>query len=128
MRLKFIISIGFLSASLLPQISNSGIVSTTVHSRANCYNNESITWWLGHQYDWRVVSIHFNIYNTAHYIDTGYAHTWRQAAVHWGEAPEFDHRWVVSGYHYLLDYGNGESPFDTTSVGDCSIYSGWWDH
>lgn len=105
-----------------------GLVSTTVHSRANCSNNESITWWLGHPYDWRVVSTHTNIYGGGHLMDTGYAYTWRQAAVHWGEAPLGDHRWVVSGYHYLKSYGHGKVPFDTTTVGDCSIYNGWWDH
>lgn len=108
--------------------SYAGLVATTVHSRANCYNNESITWWLNHSYDWRVVSVHFDIYNSAHHIDTGYAYTWRQAAVHWGEAPLGDHRWTVSGYHYLIDYGNGKIPFDSTHVGDCSIYNGWWDY
>lgn len=108
--------------------SHAGLVSTTVHSRANCYNNESITWWFNHAFDWRVVSIHANIYGGDHHIDTGYAVTWRQAAVHWNEAPPDDHRWVVSGFHYLSDYGNGKIPFDTTSAGDCSIYNGWWDH
>jgi len=33
---------------------------TTVHSRANCLKNESITWWYLHPYDWRVVSYHSN--------------------------------------------------------------------
>ena len=111
--------------------SYAGIWATTVQSRANCSNNESITWWLGHPYDWRVVSIHTNIYGGSHRIDTGYAVTWRQAAVHWKEAPMKeppDRRWIVSGYHYLSDYGNGKFPFDTTSATDCSIYNGWWDH
>lgn len=107
---------------------HAGLVSTTVHSRANCHNNESITWWLGHPYDWRVVSVHTDIYGGGHTIDTGYEYTWRQAAVHWGEAPHGDHRWVVSGYHYLKQYGTGKVPFDTTTTGDCSIYNGWWDH
>jgi hypothetical protein len=47
-------------------IAHAGLAATTVHSRANCSNNESITWWLGHPYDWRVVSIHTNIYGGAH--------------------------------------------------------------
>lgn len=114
--------------SIQIDIASAGVVSTTVHSRANCVNNESITWWLGHAYDWRVVSTHSNIYGGGHLIDTGYAVTWRQAAVHWGEAPLDDHRWIVSGYHYLSDYGNGRMPFEITNVGDCSIYNGWWDH
>ncbi|WP_157698153.1 hypothetical protein [Legionella clemsonensis] len=32
--------------------AHAGINATTAHSRANCVNNESITWWLGHSYDW----------------------------------------------------------------------------
>jgi hypothetical protein len=106
----------------------SGTTATTVHSRANCYNNESITWWLFHPYNWKVVSIHISIYGDSHLVDTGFSYTWRQAAVHWGEAPLGDHRWVVNGYHYLIDYGNGRVPFDTTNVKDCNIYNGWWDY
>ena len=41
-------------------IANAGINGTTAHSRANCVNNESITWWLGHSYNWRVVRYAFN--------------------------------------------------------------------
>lgn len=110
-------------------IAYSGINGTTAHSRANCINNESITWWLGHAYDWRVVSIHTDK-NTgnSHHIDTGYAHTWRQAAVHWREAPLSKNNWSVSGHHFLLDYTGGRFPFESTYVDDCSIYDGWWDY
>lgn len=38
-------------------VANAGLAATTVHSRANCINNESITWWLGHAYDWRVLAL-----------------------------------------------------------------------
>ncbi|MGM9454658.1 hypothetical protein ACTAZI_15120 [Legionella bozemanae] len=48
-------------------VANAGLAVTTVHSRANCINNESITWWLGHAYDWRVLSAHVNIYGGNHY-------------------------------------------------------------
>lgn len=108
--------------------ADAGFNATTVHSRANCYNNESITWWLNHSFNWRVVSIHANIYGGYHQIDTGFNNTWRQAGVHWGEAPIGDHRWTVSGYHYLASYGNGKIPFDSTNAGDCGIYDGWWDY
>jgi hypothetical protein len=127
-KLKVCIYISCLTGSLS---CNAGLIATTVHSRANCSNNESITWWLGHPYDWRVVSIHTNIYGGSHDIDTGYAYTWRQAAVHWGEAPMKeppDRRWYVNGYHYLESYGKGKVPFDTTYARDCDIYNGWWDN
>jgi len=110
-------------------VANAGMVATTANSRANCYNNESVTWFFNHPYDWRVFSVHYNIYHEGtHQIDTGYRYTWRQAAIHWGEAPLGDHRWTVSGYHFLADYGNGNIPFDKTYAHDCSIYNGWWDH
>jgi len=109
-------------------IANAGINGTTAHSRANCVNNESITWWLGHSYNWRVVSIHNYKGNPQHNIDTGYAVTWRQAAVHWGEASPTQSSWSVSGHHFLSDYAGGKFPFESTYVDDCSIYDGWWDY
>lgn len=114
---------------LISSITCAGINGTTAHSRANCINNESITWWLGHSYDWRVVSIHNeSISHTSHLIDTGYAVTWRQAAVHWKEAPLGFNNWSVSGHHFLSDYAGGQFPFESTYVDDCSIYDGWWDY
>ena len=99
-----------------------------LHSRANCVNNESITWWAGHYFNWRVVGVHGYIgrpYN--HGMDTGWSYTWRQAAVHWNEAPPTQKKWGVTGYHFFTGYGNGQVPFETTIVTDCSIYDGWWD-
>lgn len=109
--------------------AHAGFNGTTAHSRANCGNNESITWNALASYWWKVVSFHNNIYGTQydHVVDTGWAQTWRQAAVHWGEAPLNDHRWIVHGYHFFIDYGNGKVPFAEEIVGDCSIYDGWWD-
>ncbi len=104
-----------------------GINKTTVHSRANCMNNESITWWLGHSFNWRVVSIHQHHKDGPyHVIDTGYNTTWRQAAVCWGEAG-FKDKWIVTGFHYLKGWGNGRY-FDKTDATDCNIYTGWWDY
>lgn len=119
----------FFLASLYSYSINAGINGTTAHSRANCINNESITWWLGHAYSWRVVSIHTDKNTRAsHHIDTGYSHTWRQAAVHWNEAPITQKNWSVSGHHFLIDYAGGRFPFESTYTDDCSIYDGWWDY
>lgn len=107
--------------------THAGLKATTVHSRANCINNESITWWLNHSYIWKVVSIHDNGYGF-HVVDTGFKYTWRQAAVHWGEGPLCRSDWEVSGYHYIDTYANGKIPFDQTFADDCGIYNGWWDH
>ncbi len=104
--------------------ANAGLDWTTVHSRANCLNNESITWWYLHPYNWRVVSIHHHIAtNVQHAIDTGYATTWRQHAIHWGE-PMASGKWEVWGYHYLKGY-HDSFPFDTTYADSCNIIDGW---
>ncbi|MDP1602161.1 MAG: hypothetical protein Q8M03_02765 [Legionella sp.] len=109
---------------LLLSMSNveAGLDWTTVHSRANCFNNESITWWYLHPYNWRVVSIHNYKRKPQHHIDTGYNYNWRVAAIHVGESMGAD--WDVSGYHYLYDYST-QFPFDTTWAKTCSIIDGW---
>ena len=39
----------------LPMVAHAGIASATAHSRANCLGfNESVTWYLGHSFWWRV--------------------------------------------------------------------------
>ncbi len=104
--------------------SHAGLDWTTVHSRANCLNNESITWWYLHPYDWRVVSVHKHIgTGHMHSMDTGYAYTWRQHAIHWGE-PMASGKWEVWGYHYLKGF-HDKTPFDTTYADDCKIIDGW---
>lgn len=111
--------------SLIVSIAaNAALTHTSVHSRANCFNNESITWWAGHPYPWRVVSLHFHKEtDTMHKIDTGFHNQDRVAAVHWGEGVHGG--WVVWGYHYLLpDFEN--VPFDTTFADGCNIIDGWY--
>lgn len=109
--------------------AHAGFWGTTAHSRANCINNESITWYANHSYYWRVVSFHNYDYRNAnagyHYIDTGLSQTWRQAAVHFGESYPGG-TYFVSGFHYFLDRGRQILDVNTTAA-DCSIYDGWWD-
>lgn len=104
--------------------AQAGLHKTTVHSRANCANNESITWWNGHAYPWRVVSIHKHVpTKQVHMIDTGFLTRDRVAAVHWGEGVHGG--FVVWGYHYLLpDYKS--MPFDSTYAEGCNIIEGWY--
>jgi len=114
---------------LLNLNANAGLYATTIHSRANCVNNESITWYAGHSYDWRVYSFHwYDMNNTKkgyHVIDTGMSRTWRQAAVHWGESNPGG-KYMVHGAHYYLYLGH-QLLDNVTDVTDCSIYNGWWD-
>lgn len=111
---------------LLPSISYSGIKGTTFHSRANCLNNESITWWLGNYIHWRTVSTHVHFTGVAHHIDTNWQTTWRSAAVHWNESAIGSDEWEVFGYHYQTDFMKGEMPMAETYANDCDIYTGWW--
>ncbi len=101
---------------------NAGLYNTTVHSRANCLNNESITWWKGHPTNWKVVSIHKHYQTGTHMIDTGYNTNDRVAAVHWGEGVHGG--FVVWGYHYLKNY-HESAPFETTYAEGCNIIDGW---
>jgi hypothetical protein len=122
MRGKIIVSA--LLLGLQTNIANAGLDWTTVHSRANCLNNESITWWYLHPYNWRVISLHHHIaYDAQHQIDTGFNYTWRAHAIHWGE-PNFSGKWEVWGYHYLKEYSQN-MPFDFTYADDCKIIDGW---
>ena len=118
-----------IAACLLSSMTASaGMWGPTSHSRANCVNNESITWWSGHPYTWRVTSEHYNIHGIdTHKIDTGYTKTWRQAAVHWNEAPLNQHTWIVNGAYYMRYFATTDVLTGTESVNDCSIYDGWWD-
>lgn len=104
--------------------AHSGLYKTTVHSRANCLNNESITWWYNHPFNWRVVSVHHQPPNgTTHTMDTGFNYNSRVAAIHWGEGSTL-HAWEVWGYHFLYEY-NKKIPFDTTYANFCSFIEGW---
>jgi len=106
---------------LIISSSHAGLFKTTVHSRANCINNESITWWNNHPYNWRVVSIH-KYGSLMHSIDTGYKYNDRQAAIHWGEG--MANFFEVWGYHYLQGY-HDKTPFDSTYATGCEIIDGW---
>lgn len=104
--------------------ANAGRDSMTIHSRANCINNETITWWWGYEFNWRVVSFHKHLTEKLqHQIDSGFNWTWRAHAIHWGE-PFISGFWEVYGYHYEMEYSK-YVPFGTTYADDCQIIEGW---
>jgi hypothetical protein len=123
--LCFVLAIPLCSMS---QNSHAGLYGPTAHSRANCYNNESITWDKSNSYWWRVISIHYphkSNHSYHHTEDTQMVYTWRAAAVHWGESPPYgDYR--VAGFHYYYPFGV-ETLDVNTSADNCNIYDGWWD-
>jgi len=96
--MKYLGKIAGLSLLAITINCHSGINKTTVHSRANCLNNESITWWLGHPYLWRVVSVHKSPWGSMHEDSAGYDYNDRVAVVHWLEGLVSD-PWQVWGYH-----------------------------
>lgn len=102
-----------------------GLANLTFHSRANCGNNETISWHLGHSYLLRTISRHFYKGIYQHTIDTGREVTWRSAAVHWGEGTG---GWRVEGEHWGVNQLNHDFLLRVETVYDCSIYDGWWNH
>lgn len=102
-----------------------GVTHLTFHSRANCANNESISWHLGHSYLLRTKSFHYQRGVLIHTADTGLEATWRSAAVHWGEGTG---GWMVIGEHYGLNQSGNEFLLAKEQVTGCSFYDGWWDH
>ena len=109
----------------LSNISHVGIHSLTIHSRANCGNNESITWHKGHSYYLLTVADHLYWNNYIHSIGTGWEYTWRSAAIHWGEGNGPSH-WHVQAGHYIKDCEDcAPRLIGFTATDNCDIYDGW---
>lgn len=122
--MTYLNKIGACALLAITASSHAGLYQTTVHSRANCLNNESITWWYGHRYNWKVVSIHKHVpTGEIHLVDTGFNYNDRVAAVHWGEGVHAGFQ--VWGYHYLKGYHDAV-PFDYTYATGCNIIEGWF--
>lgn len=119
---KTLIAIALSSVTLSAQ---AGINGLTSHSRANCGNNESITWDATQYHDLSTDSKHFKSTQDNHIVKTGWENTWRSAAVHWGESFT-DGEYVVSGSHWELIKKNRIKIKDTVAL-DCAIYEGWWE-
>ena len=104
--------------------ASAGQYNLTHHSRANCANNESISWQAGHSYWLWVVSRH-KAYKQDHQVIADWDLTWRSAAVHWGEGRG---GWTVEGHHWMRQ-NSASMPYQVQEeyVSDCSIYDGWWD-
>lgn len=108
---------------------SAGFNGLTHHSRANCANNESISWDATRNHMLEVISMHnpqSGFDKDIHKVENKMHSTWRSGAVHWGEGVNTKN-WIVHGYHYMQD-GQGKLFIaDNTTAVDCSIYDGWWD-
>ena len=110
-------------------------------SRANCVNNESITYNFFDPPEWRLTfSTHVDTQNgnASHYVAGGplaycdiygcwyyYELTTRADAVHWGEGgvPGISTRWVAYGDHRHYYPGIGFTAY-FTSANDCNLNFG----
>ncbi len=114
-----LVSLGICSGSI------AGLNGPTYHSRANCGNNESISWDALHSHIYCTLSDHYGAGGPFHELNTGWETTRRSAAVHWGEALPGS-GWIVSGSHWEKIKGKDKN-VENETVTDCSIYDGWWD-
>lgn len=107
--------------------SVAGVKSLTMNSRANCGNNETISWHLGHRYMLWTASDHLDKRTgvNIHTVVANWDKTWRSAAVHWGEGRG---DWAVMGHHWMADNNGNITKIAEEYTTNCSIYDGWWDH
>lgn len=103
--------------------ANAALWGLSVHSRANCGNNESISWDATQKWKLWTSSVH-GYWKGEHSAVDNWRLTRRSAGVHWGESFQAN-KYIVDGYHFIAD------PYSRrlahTWVQDCDIYNGWWD-
>jgi hypothetical protein len=88
-------------------------------SRANCINNESITWdWPNNNYWLWTDSFHYKR-GWEPTIRTGWQWTYRSGAVHWGEG--FSGGWLIVGDHYRFSAPYGTYKLGRTQTTGCNL-------
>lgn len=128
--MSILFSLLFISPSVLSE-------EVDMFSRANCLNNESITYNYWEPPQWRLTfSYHYDTDSgNTHYAASGplaycdiygcwyhYEYTTRAAAVHWGEGgtPGVSSRWNVFGNHRHYFPGVGFIHYSTSAT-DCNL-------
>ena len=86
-------------SSFLANNSQAALNMLSIHSRANCVNNESISWDGQHYWFLATESWHYFKGKLQHLVGSGWENTWRSAGVHWGEGRG---GYEVIGYHHIL--------------------------
>lgn len=92
-------------------------------SRANCFNNESITWdWPGNNHMLWTNSFHYNgrAGRWEAPIRTGWQWTYRSAAIHAWEGLKGGY--YVIGHHFNYSYPQGEYLMGYTPTTNCQIH------
>lgn len=105
--------------------ANAGLFGITHHSRANCANNETISWDAKKQHWFATDSTHNNMVNgVGHIVRDDFRKTRRSAAVCWAEGLS---GWMVIGRHYIKEHENEKVKMVKMEVVyDCSLDEGWW--
>ena len=116
--------------------------SFTNHSRANCFNNESISWdgraifRTAYKFDAAVISQHFpaltyfsTLFSPYHLATTGAQFDrWRVAAIHIGEGSTIGVNilpgHIVRGYHWLR-INSRRIPLSYSFATDCNLSQGF---
>lgn len=120
---RFLLAIGFLSFSFLPNAD----AALYLLSRANCVNNESITWdaaftqhtlWTNSYHYKNGVYLHCenNVGNGC--TGQSWQNTWRAAAIHWNEG-------LIGGFYVVGDhwelYGSRVFTLGRTTAVSCNF-------
>ena len=116
---KLIASVAMAASTMLVAApSQAGLVW---FSRANCANNESISWdWPGRNHMLWTNSFHYNgKTGWEPTIRTGWEWGYRSAAVHWGEG--FRGNYYVIGHHFEYVQPYGEHFLGHTPTTGCNI-------
>lgn len=122
--LTFVISIN----TLFIQNVNAANASLSWFSRANCQNNESISWdgstahWLA------TITYHYRNGYYQHCDDSNWTNcngspwqlTWRSAAIHWFEDTNNPGGWYVIGDHYRWSPISGIYRLGVTTAANCN--------
>jgi hypothetical protein len=118
-----------MSLLLAANLSHAAVNGLSIHSRANCVNNESISWDWTKPRHFQTVSEHWrsdnggNPWVRQHTIETKSEVGRRSAAVHYGESVS---GWMVTGIHKIIDDTTKKTKTYYTKAYDCNIYDGWW--
>lgn len=126
---KILKVIFFILASLITSSASAGFFSLTFFSRANCANNESITWDATATWQLLVYSNQFNVETGENkFFMVEQANANRAAAVCWGCG--LGGGWVVEGSHFISTPSSAGS---SREVGeklqdDCTGYIFTGDH
>ena len=122
------------SIILFSQFSLAGVWNLTHTSRANCGNNESISWDLRTLRNLAATSVHYNVEGNFSNWESSPQHsvsttapssTHRAAAVHWGESAPLLKQWYVKGHHWER-VSSRRTIYRATEAKDCNLSEGWW--